>query len=213
MCGITGLYDPSDSTDAGALAGRVAAMTAVLVHRGPDADGTWTDAGHGVALGHRRLAVVELGPEGAQPMVSADGRWVLVYNGEVYNHRELRHRLAAEGLAFRGGSDTEVLLGRRPGLGPRGRARRHRGDVRPRRVGPPCRKLHLARDRFGEKPLYDGWVEGRLAFASELKSLATLPGFDGAVDRDAVALYLRHNCVPAPRTAYRHVAKLSPGQS
>jgi asparagine synthase (glutamine-hydrolysing) len=212
MCGITGLFDPSRGSDAEALASRIIDMTATLIHRGPDADGMWTDPEHGVALGHRRLAVVELGHEGAQPMMSTDRRWVLVFNGEIYNYRELRRRLAGEGLTFRGGSDTEVLLGavQNWGLGPTLDAcegmfalglwdRQHS-------------QLHLARDRFGEKPLYYGWVGHYLAFASELKSFRTLPEFDACVDRDAVALYLRHNCVPAPHTIYRGVAKLSPGE-
>jgi len=211
VCGITGLFDPARGTDAGSLARRVADMTAVLVHRGPDADGLWVDAAQGVALGHRRLAVVELGPEGAQPMESADGRWVLVYNGELYNHRELRHRLAGEGHAFRGGSDTEVLLTAVQAWGFGSALEAAEGMFAIAAWDRQLRQLHLARDRFGEKPLYYGWVGGSLAFASELKALHTLPGFDGVVDRDAVALYLRHNCVPAPHTIYRGVAKLLPG--
>jgi len=211
VCGITGLLDPGRATDAGPLTARVAAMTTVLTHRGPDADGLWCDAAQGAALGHRRLAVVALGPEGAQPMVSADGRWVLVYNGEIYNHRALRHRLEAEGATFRGGSDSEVLLAAVQAWGVDAGLDACEGmfalGLWDRRLA----ELHLARDRFGEKPLYYGWVGGRLAFASELKSLCTLPEFDAAVDRDAVALYLRHNCVPAPHTIYRGVAKLSPG--
>ena len=154
-------------------------MTAALTHRGPDAEGFWSDPDHGLALGHRRLAVVELGPEGAQPMCSPDGRWVLDYNGEIYNHGALRRRLAAGGVAFRGGSDTEVLVAavQEWGLEPALEAcegmfalalwDRHR------------RELHLVRDRFGEKPLYYGWVGDRLAFASELKSLVPAPGVPG----------------------------------
>jgi asparagine synthase (glutamine-hydrolysing) len=211
VCGITGLFDPARDTDAETLARRVADMTAVLVHRGPDADGLWVDPSHGVALGHRRLAVVELGQEGAQPMESADGRWVLVYNGELYNHRELRHRLVGEGHAFRGGSDTEVLLTAVQAWGFEAALDAGEGMFAIAAWDRRLRQLHLARDRFGEKPLYYGWVGGALAFASELKSLQTLPGFDAAVDRDAVALYLRHNCVPAPHTIFRGIAKLLPG--
>jgi asparagine synthase (glutamine-hydrolysing) len=212
VCGIAGLFDPSHLTDAEALVRRAVDMAATLTHRGPDAGGLWSDPDHGVALGHRRLSVVELGPEGAQPMMSPDGRWVISYNGEIYNHRTLRHRLVGEGLAFRGGSDTEVLVAavQQWGLEPALEAcegmfalalwDRHR------------RELHLVRDRFGEKPLYYGWVGEQLAFASELKALCGLPGFNADIDRDAVALYLRHNCVPAPHTIYRQVAKLLPGQ-
>ena len=111
MCGIAGLFDPGRRTGAEALGRQVEAMTATLDPPGSRRRGVLVDAEHGVAFGHRRLSVVELGPEGAQPMVSADGRWVLNYNGELYNYRELRKRLAGEGLAFRGGSDTEVLVG------------------------------------------------------------------------------------------------------
>jgi asparagine synthase (glutamine-hydrolysing) len=212
VCGIAGLFDPRRATGAEDLGRTVDAMAAVLTHRGPDGEGSWCAPDHGIAFGHRRLAVVELGPEGAQPMRSSDGRWVLNYNGELYNHPVLRRRLAAAGVTFRGGSDTEVLLAAVSewGLGPALEASegmfalalwdRHR------------RQLHLARDRFGEKPVYYGWIGDRLAFASELKSLCLLPEFRADIDRDAVALYLRHNCVPAPYTIYRGVAKLAPGQ-
>ncbi len=212
MCGITGLFDPSRKSPVETLADRIVAMTAALIHRGPDADGLWTDADRGVALGHRRLAVVELGPEGAQPMVSSDGRWVLVFNGEIYNHPELRRKLIGGGLAFRGGSDTEVLLGAVQAWGLEVALDGCEGMFALGLWDRQLSQLHLARDRFGEKPLYYGWVGPRLAFASELKSLRTLPEFDASIDRDAVALYLRHNCVPAPRTIYRDVAKLSPGE-
>ena len=212
MCGIAGLFDPSRSTGPEELGRQVAAMTATLVHRGPDAEGAWSDPERGLCFGHRRLAVVGLGPHGAQPMVSPDGRWVVDYNGEVYNHRALRHRLAGEGVTFRGGSDTEVLLGAVQQWGVDGALEAIEGmfaiALWDRREG----ELHLVRDRFGEKPLYYGWVGRRLAFASELKALCTLPGFRAEIDRDAVALYLRHNCVPAPHAIYRGVAKLLPGQ-
>ena len=203
MCGIAGLFDPRRETGAEVLGGHVVAMTEALTHRGPDDFGFWSDPEQGVAFGHRRLSVVELGPEGAQPMHSPDRRWVISYNGELYNHRGLRRRLIDEGLSFRGGSDTEVLLAavQQWGLEPALEAfegmfalalwDRHR------------RQLHLVRDRFGEKPLFYGWVGDRLAYASELKALCRLPDFRAEIDRDAVALFLRHNCVPAPHTIYR----------
>jgi asparagine synthase (glutamine-hydrolysing) len=212
MCGIAGLFDPKRETGAEVLGGHVVAMTETLTHRGPDDFGFWSDPEQGVAFGHRRLSVVELGPEGAQPMHSPDGRWVISYNGELYNHRGLRRRLIDEGLSFRGGSDTEVLLGavQQWGLEPALEAfegmfalalwDRHR------------HQLHLVRDRFGEKPLFYGWVGDRLAYASELKALCRLPDFRAEIDRDSVALFLRHNCVPAPHTIYQGVAKLLPGQ-
>ena len=212
MCGITGRYDPSESASAEGLVAEVRAMTGTLTHRGPDAEGYWSDARTGTHLGHRRLSVVELGPEGSQPMVSHDGRWVLTYNGELYNHRALRGRLETEGQAFRGGSDTEVLVNAVSAWGLLPALEACEGMFAMALWDRRQRELHLVRDRFGEKPLYFGWVGGSLAFASELKALRILPGFDADVDRDAVALYLRHNCIPAPHTIYRGIGKLMPGQ-
>ncbi len=212
MCGITGLFDPGRATAAEEFDRIVADMTATLVHRGPDAGGQWTDAEHGVALGHRRLAVVELGDQGAQPMVSGDGRWVTVYNGELYNHPGLRRRLSDAGVAFRGGSDTEVLLEAVAHWGLTDALEAIEGMFAVALWDRQDRTLHLVRDRFGEKPLYYGWAGRHLAFGSELKALRRVPGFVAEVDGDAVALYLRHNCIPAPHTIYRGVAKLQPGQ-
>jgi asparagine synthase (glutamine-hydrolysing) len=145
-------------------------------------------------------------------MHSPDGRWVISYNGELYNHGALRRRLAAGGLSFRGHSDTEVLVGAVQVWGLTAALEECEGmfalAVWDRVLG----QLHLVRDRFGEKPLYYGWVGPTLAFASELKALRSLPDFRPEIDRDAVALYLRHNCIPAPHTAYRGVAKLLPGR-
>ncbi len=211
MCGIAGLFDPLRAMDADRLGRRAADMTATLTHRGPDAGGLWVDPDHGVALGFRRLAVVELGPEGSQPMHSPDGRWVVSFNGEIYNYQALRRRLVGEGLAFRGGSDTEVLVGSIQQWGLDRALEAWEGMFALALWDRHRRHLHLVRDRFGEKPLYYGWVGGQLAFASELKALRRLPGFVADIDRDAVALYLRHNCVPAPHTIYRGVSKLMPG--
>ncbi len=211
MCGIAGLFDPRHTVDPDELLRRVETMAATLDHRGPDAEGRWSDRDGGVALGHRRLAVVELGPEGAQPMASPDGRWVVVYNGELYNHPALRKRLASEGMTFRGGSDTEVLVAAVQQWGLEAALEAFEGMFALALWDRERRLLHLVRDRFGEKPLYYGWVGGSLAFASELKAIAVLPGFRGDIDRDAVALYLRHNCVPAPHTIYRTLSKLRPG--
>jgi len=212
VCGITGRFDPSSVSSAEALARQVQAMTDLLTYRGPDAEGAWSDPRPGIHLGHRRLSVVALGSEGSQPMHSADGRWVVTYNGEVYNHRALRGRLTGTGRSFRGGSDTEVLVEAVAAWGVEAALDACEGmfalALWDRHLG----QLHLARDRFGEKPLYYGWVDGALAFASELKALRSLPGFAADIDRDAVALYLRHNCIPAPHTIYRGVTKLLPGQ-
>ena len=211
MCGITGIFDPTGTIAAEALRRDVADMTATLVHRGPDAFGEWSDPDHGIAFGHRRLAVVELGPEGAQPMVSHDRRWVATYNGEIYNHRALRRRLSGEGMEFRGGSDTEVLVGAVERWGLADALDAVEGMFALALWDRERHELHLVRDRFGEKPLYYGWIGRRLTFGSELKALCRAPGFTPELDRDAVALYLRHNCVPAPHTIYRGVSKLAPG--
>ena len=177
MCGITGRYDPAGTCTAAELAAQVTRMTATLVHRGPDAEGSWGDGDTGICLGHRRLAVVGLGPGGAQPMVSAEGRWVVSYNGELYNHPGLRRRLEAEGTTFRGGSDTEVLLAALSAWGLDRTLEAVEGMFALALWDRQERTLHLARDRFGEKPLFYGWVGGSFAFGSELKALAALPGF------------------------------------
>ena len=211
MCGIAGIFDPAASIGADRLGALASTMASSLVHRGPDASGLWVDAHAGVALGHRRLAVIELGPGGAQPMVSTGGRWVVAYNGEVYNHRDLRHRLERAGTGFRSGSDTEVLVAAVERWGVDRALDACEGMFAAAMWDRQNHHLHLVRDRFGEKPLYYGWVGSVFAFGSELKAVRTLPGFAPELDRHAVARYLRHNCIPAPDTIYRGVRKLRPG--
>ncbi len=212
MCGIAGIFDPGLTLPPEDLARQVEQMTATLAHRGPDAEGRWSAPEFGIAFGHRRLAVVELGPEGGQPMISRSGRWVVTYNGELYNYRGLRHQLAGQGVAFRGGSDTEVLIEAIDRWGLDKALDAAEGMFAFALWDRSLRQLHLVRDRFGEKPLYYGWIGRGFAFGSELKALCRVTGFAPEIDRDAVALYLRHNCVPAPRTIYRGVSKLLPGQ-
>ncbi len=211
MCGIAGLLDPAASTSADRLGALASAMAASLEHRGPDDRGLWVDAEAGVAFGHRRLAVIDLGPGGAQPMVSAGGRWVIAYNGEIYNHRQLRHRLERTGMRFRGDSDTEVLVAAVERWGVDRALDASEGMFAAALWDRRERELHLLRDRFGEKPLYYGWVGTVFAFGSELKAVCALPGFSAELDRRAVARYLRHNCIPAPDTIWRGVRKLLPG--
>ena len=187
-------------------------MAATLAHRGPDDEGLWVDPDGRTAFGHRRLAVVDLSPHGHQPMASADGRWILSYNGEIYNFPTLRTQLEAEGMSFRGGSDTEVVVGAVQAWGVEATMQRIEGMFAIALWDRRRAELHLVRDRFGEKPLYYGWVGRRLAFASELKAFRTLPDFVPTLDRAAVASFLRHNCIPAPATAYAGVAKLQPGR-
>jgi asparagine synthase (glutamine-hydrolysing) len=211
MCGIVGLFDPQRRSSSDRLGRQAADMAATLAHRGPDDEGTWVDPDGRVVFGHRRLSVVDLSPEGHQPMLSADGRWALTYNGEIYNFGAMRRRLVSEGLPLRGGSDTEVLLGAVQCWGLSRALEASEGMFALALWDRQLRQLHLVRDRFGEKPLFYGWIGDRLAFASELKALRRLPEFHSELDRDAVALYLRHNCIPAPHTAYRGVVKLRPG--
>lgn len=212
MCGITGFWQPAGfAPDAAqALARR---MADTLVHRGPDDGGVWVDGAAGVALGHRRLAIVDLSPAGHQPMVSASGRLVIAFNGEVYNHAALRQELAAAGKApaWRGHSDTETLLAAIEAWGVQAALQRCVGMFAFVLWDAAQRKLTLARDRLGEKPLYYGWQGGVLLFGSELKALRAHPAFAGEVNRDALALYFRHNYIPAPYSIYRGIAKLPPG--
>ena len=210
MCGIAGFITLGLTPDEAAL--RVRAMTHRIAHRGPDADGHWVDAEAGVALGHRRLSIVDLSPAGAQPMLSHDGRYVIVYNGEVYNHHDLRRELDAEGpRSWRGHSDTEVLLEAVSSWGLESTLRRADGMFAFALYDLRDKVLHLARDRFGEKPLYYGRVGDALVFASELKALRAFPGFKAGIDRDALAEYLRYGYVPAPRSIYAGVSKLPAG--
>jgi len=211
MCGIVGIFDPQRRSSSDLLGRQAGDMAATLAHRGPDDEGTWVDPDGRVVFGHRRLSVVDLSPEGHQPMLSADGRWALTYNGEIYNFGALRRQLVSEGLPLRGGSDTEVLLGAVQCWGLSRALEASEGMFALALWDRQLRQLHLVRDRFGEKPLFYGWIGDRLAFASELKALRRLPEFHPELDRDAVALYLRHNCIPAPHTAYRGVVKLRPG--
>ncbi|WP_010097486.1 asparagine synthase (glutamine-hydrolyzing) [Burkholderia ubonensis] len=212
MCGIDGFLN-SAAFDEETARATLARMTASLAHRGPDAQGTWLDAQAGIALGHRRLAIVDLSVHGRQPMASACGRFVLVFNGEIYNHRALRAELERTGRApaWRGHSDTEVLLAAIAAWGFEAALRRATGMFAIALWNRESRVLTLARDRIGEKPLYYGRIGDALVFASELKALRSFPGFDGAIDRDALCLYLRQSSVPAPYTIYRGIRKLPPG--
>lgn len=208
MCGITGRWtETPQRRDNRSL---VAAMAHAIQHRGPDSAGTWQDEEHGLALGHRRLAILDLSPLGHQPMLSPSGRYVIVFNGEIFNFRQLRGELGAR-FHFSGASDTEVMLAAIEAYGLETAVRRFVGMFAFALWDRERRCLHLVRDRLGIKPLYYGVVGRSFAFASELKAFRTLPDFDDEIDRDALALFLRHNCIPAPRSIYRGIRKLPPG--
>ena len=211
MCGIVGLFDPDRRFAPHALRDVVGRMRDSLRHRGPDSAGAWFDADAGLALGHRRLAIIDRSESGQQPMLSPSGRYCIVFNGEIYNFLRLRRELVALGAELRGRSDTEVLLaaidqwGVRPTLG------RLVGmfafALWDRQTG----TLTLARDHLGQKPLYFARIGSTFAFASELKAFAAHPDFDPEVDRGALALFLRHQYVPSPHTLWAGVHKLPAG--
>ncbi len=211
MCGISGFF--RGHSTGRSLFNVIARMNDSILHRGPDDSGAWLDEALGLALGHRRLSILDLSPAGHQPMPSACERYVIAFNGEIYNHQELRSRLAAEGKApaWRGHSDTETLLA---GFASWGIERTLQAAVGMFAIAlwdRLTRQLTLARDRMGEKPLYYGWQGSTLLFGSELKALKAHPDFRGEVDRDALTLLLRHNCIPAPYSIYQGIAKLMPG--
>lgn len=192
---------------------RVRGMTDAITHRGPDDAGAWADAAGSVALGHRRLSIIDLSPAGHQPMVSASGRFLIVFNGEIYNHVQLRVELEALGAApaWRGHSDTETLLASFELWGVEQTLERTVGmfslGLWDRQEG----TLHLARDRFGEKPLYYGWARGGFVFGSELKAITKFSKEQFSISTEALAQYLRFTYVPAPRSIYEGVYKLEPG--
>ncbi len=210
MCGIAGFWDRRTGGTRN-LEPPLKAMTDAIVHRGPDDSGIFIDSGAGVGLGSRRLAIVDLSPTGHQPMASDDERYVIAYNGEIYNFVPLRAELEALGQRFRGSSDTEVVVAGVKRFGLREMLERCNGMFALAVWDRVDQRLHLARDRFGEKPLYYGWSGGVFLFGSELKALVAHGSFHPQVDRDVLALYFRHNCVPSPYTIYKGIAELTPG--
>ena len=209
MCGITGMWRAAGlaAADPESVLG---AMTDALHHRGPDDRDLWVDAPAGIGLGFRRLAILDLSPLGRQPMVSACGRYVVVFNGEIYNFRALRHELEQRGHQFRGRSDTEVLLAAVRQWGVPGAIERCNGMFAIALWDRERRTLHLVRDRAGEKPLYYGWAGDTLVFGSELKALRAHPALAPEVDRQALARFVHLGYVPGPLTILRDVHKLPP---
>jgi len=210
MCGIAGLLIPG-SSDADGITVILQNMTRSLAHRGPDAEGYWTEGA--VALGHRRLSILDLSDAGAQPMRSESGRYVIVFNGEIYNHLNMRRDLAVDGAApdWRGHSDTETLLAGITHWGLDETLQRAKGMFTLALWDRSEKRLSLARDRMGEKPLYWGWAGQALVFGSELKALRAHPDCPRDVCRDALAQYLRFMYVPAPRSIHPGLYKLEPG--
>jgi asparagine synthase (glutamine-hydrolysing) len=210
MCGIAGVWSATSPREE-LLVQWADEMADALAHRGPDDRGIWCDAAAGIALGHRRLSIIDLSQAGHQPMVCRSGRYHLVYNGEVYNSPGLRAELLRDGAQFNGHSDTEVVLAAIALWGVERTVGRLVGMFAFALWDRAERTLHLCRDRFGEKPLYYASVGGDLVFASELKALVRHPQWSGRIDRDALALYLQHGYVPDPFCIYEGAAKVRPG--
>jgi asparagine synthase (glutamine-hydrolysing) len=211
VCGLTGFWQALGARAAMEPVAR--RMAERLAHRGPDDSGEWADEKAGVALGHRRLSIVDLSRKGHQPMFSASGRFVIAFNGEIYNFRDLRAALERDSTppAWRGHSDTEVMLAAFERWGVESALQRFVGMFAFALWDAKERILHLARDRLGEKPLYYGFAARDFVFASELKALLAYPGFAPRIDRRALAAYVQLACVPAPLSIYEGIYKLLPG--
>jgi asparagine synthase (glutamine-hydrolysing) len=210
VCGIAGFWsEPASEASLRAIADHMAGM---VQHRGPDGGGVWIDGLNGLALGFRRLAIVDLSAEGCQPMRSASGRYVVVFNGEIYNFQELRRELEGKGQRFRGHSDTEVLLEAVEQWGLEGALERSAGMYALALWDTHARELTLVRDRLGIKPLYYGWTHsGALVFGSELKALRGHPEFTAEVNSGSIAAMLRYGYIAAPECVYRGIRHLPPG--
>ena len=211
MCGIAGLIDLKRQLDGNKLALQAKYMADSIIHRGPDTGGQWTDSKSGVALGFRRLAIIDLTQKGHQPMLSGNKRYAVVFNGEIYNFQELRTELIEQGVAFNGTSDTEVMLEGFVRWGVEPTVKRLIGMFAVALWDREERRLWLIRDRLGIKPLYFGLVGNRFLFGSELKALRATDGWEPEIDRDAIAAYMRFNYIPTPRSVYKDVYKLPPG--
>lgn len=211
MCGIAGcLAADGQLRSEASMTHFVRRMADALAHRGPDDGGQWIDAAVGLGLGHRRLSIQDLSAAGHQPMPSRSGRFTIVYNGEVYNFREIRQELEQLGHTFRGGSDTEVILAAIEQWSLEEAVQRFTGMFAFALWDSRERKLCLVRDRLGIKPLYYGWIDGDFVFASELKSLRCHPRWRGEIDRQALSQFMQYCCVPAPSSIFQGINKLPP---
>ena len=213
MCGICGFYSKAVSTNHNIIA----KMSSAISHRGPDGSGLWMDKSSGIVLGHQRLSILDLSEAGNQPMQSSSGRFVITYNGEIYNHLQIRNEIEETNLNinWRGNSDTETLLEAIDFWGIEVALQKIDGMFAFALWDKKKRSLILARDRIGEKPLYYGWqgdgINKVFLFGSELKALKAHPEFKSEINRDAITLQLRHNYIPAPYSIYKGIFKLFPG--
>ena len=217
MCGLVGIWN-YERRHAHELISNVSRMASAIAHRGPDDSGAWCDPSAGLALAHQRLAILDLSPAGHQPMESATSRYVIAFNGEIYNHLSLRRELESTGSfqrPWRGHSDTETLLAAIEAWGLEATLQRSSGMFALALWDRSERRLQLARDRFGEKPLYYGFSgngsDQTLIFGSELAALRAYPGFTNAIDRQALAQLLRFTAIAAPQCIYAGIRQLLPG--
>lgn len=208
MCGIAGIYSNQPQA-----ANCSEMMINAIRHRGPDSHGTWSDPEVGIYLAHARLSIQDLTSAGNQPMKSRSGRFLVVFNGEIYNHRKLRKELEIvnAGVSWRGYSDTETFLAGFEHWGIEQTVKKTIGMFAFAVWDKKYRKLVLGRDRLGEKPLYYGWQNNMFVFASELSAIKAHPAFKAEINRDALTLLLRHNCIPAPHSIFKGIKKLLPG--
>ncbi len=211
MCGLAGFISPRTQFSNDELNRIVVDMADMLQHRGPDDAGSWCDQHDGIALAHRRLSIIDLSKHGHQPMISTTGRYILSYNGEIYNFQEIKKQLLAEGAWFSGDSDTEVLLEAIEYWGIESSLKKLVGMFAFAVWDKTDKVLYLARDRIGEKPLYYGWHHSSFLFASEIKALKKFPLWKPEIDRHALSLYMRYSYIPAPCSIYKKLKKLRPG--
>ena len=216
MCGFAGFLTSGGKLEGG-ISQVATAMNDAIRHRGPDDAGVWEDAASGIVLGHRRLSIIDLSAAGHQPMPSESGRYIIAYNGEIYNYHDIRAEIESiSGVRqWRGHSDTEVLLAGIELWGLKATLERTRGMFAIALWDRKAATLSLARDRVGEKPLYFGWhtpaEKPVFLFGSELSAIKKYPDFVPQIDRGALTLYLRHGYVPAPYSIYEGISKLTPG--
>ena len=207
MCGIAGFIGDYQQPLV-----HLKEMAKAIYHRGPDGQGVWFDERHGIGFAHARLSILDLTPAGHQPMQSVSGRYMMILNGEIYNHQSIRNELNdIVSINWRGHSDTEILLAAIDQWGLEITLKKAIGMFAIALWDAQVSTLSLARDRMGEKPLYYGWVNNQFVFASELKAIKTLPNFNNEIDRSVLALYLRYSSIPAPYSIYENIFKLEPG--
>lgn len=209
MCGISGMCNPPDNWEE-----QIHIMNSRMINRGPDNEGVWCSDNHEIALGHRRLAIIDVSDDGNQPFVSSSGRYVMVFNGEIYNHREIKDKLIKEksDLVLKSKSDTEILLESIEYYGIEKTLSMSKGMFAIAVYDRKEKSLFLVRDRMGEKPLYYGFIGNRFVFASDIGCFEKMDGFTGEVDSKVLRTYFTYGCIPAPYSVYKEIYKLEPGE-